>query len=485
MEVATGSARIVRSAAAALLLLAAAWLPAHEAKAAPEPMSRDEIIALAASGVGYSYWWGSECWREDGTCPGSCSGSCPSCTHSACCSGGCSEYGADCSGFATKVWQVPDPIALSACHVFRYTTVEFRNNTTHWDQIARGDMEKGDAAVYNSGSGGHIVIYESGDPWGSIWAYEARGCSTGIVHNERSLSSSYIGIRRHNLIVGDCSPGETGSQACGDCGTQTRSCGGDYTWGGWSACDGPDPDGGEQVCDTGGQGVCGEGRMRCEEGWLNCRGLFTPVDELCDDLDNDCDGEADEESPALLGELEPVYAASFFNRSFPAGLAAGGEADVWLEFLNEGSAAWAAGDITLRALGPEDSDVSELYVPGDWPSADTAAVLEAAVADGGIARFEFRIRAPDMPGERLVELFTLAGPSGELIKCPAPGYQAELDILEEGADPLLDMADIADRPADAAVDAPADETAAPDDGLPHVTPQGLESGCGCIIVVGR
>ena len=56
------------------------------------------------------------------------------------------------------------------------------------------------ALVMRTSTTGHIVMYEKDDPWGSFWAYEARGCSYGVVHNLRtSLSSSYKGIRRDGL----------------------------------------------------------------------------------------------------------------------------------------------------------------------------------------------------------------------------------------------------------------------------------------------
>jgi hypothetical protein len=166
---------------------------AATAMADPDPMTREEIVDLARSGVDYSYWWGHDQWREDGAQHGSCSGSCPDCTHSG-------SYGADCSGYVGKVWQVPSPIALTT-YSHPYSTREFRYSSTHWDQVSRGDSLKADAMVYrnSSNTGGHIVLYESGDPWGSSWVYEAKGCSYGIVHNLKSIGSSYVAIRRHRL----------------------------------------------------------------------------------------------------------------------------------------------------------------------------------------------------------------------------------------------------------------------------------------------
>jgi hypothetical protein len=60
-----------------------------------------------------------------------------------------------------------------------YNTSSFRWNTTYWDPVSRDSAKPGDAAVYRNASdtSGHIVLYESGDTWGSVWTYECRGCS--------------------------------------------------------------------------------------------------------------------------------------------------------------------------------------------------------------------------------------------------------------------------------------------------------------------
>jgi MYXO-CTERM domain-containing protein len=180
----------LRHAVVLLVALAAAGAP-RPTSASPAPMTRAELINLAKSGVGYSYYWGHGSWRTDGASHGSCSGSCPSCSHSG-------SYGADCSGFAAKVWQVPSPIAVST-DSHPYSTYNFRNETTHWTRISRDATKQADCLVHNSSGSGHIVVYESGDPWGSFWAYECKGCSYGCVHNLRTASSDYIAIQRHNL----------------------------------------------------------------------------------------------------------------------------------------------------------------------------------------------------------------------------------------------------------------------------------------------
>jgi hypothetical protein len=150
------------------------------------------IFDRAKSAVGYSYWWGHGAWRTDGVDQGSCTGSCPSCDH-----GG--SYGADCSGFVAKAWQVPSSSALGVDE-HPYSTYEFYNAQTYWTQIDRATLAPADALVRRDATSGHIALVESAsDPYGSIWLYEARGCATGVVHNLRSVDSSYRAIRRDGL----------------------------------------------------------------------------------------------------------------------------------------------------------------------------------------------------------------------------------------------------------------------------------------------
>lgn len=154
--------------------------------------SRDGAIARAQGAVGFSYWWGHGRWIPNGatsSTKGVCTGSCPNCTHS----GG---YGADCSGLAAKVWQVPSNNSDMTVDSHPYSTLTFIGSNSNWSTVSRSNVLKGDALVYNTNGAGHIFIYESGDGWGSLWAYEARGCSYGIVHNLRTATSAYKAIRR-------------------------------------------------------------------------------------------------------------------------------------------------------------------------------------------------------------------------------------------------------------------------------------------------
>lgn len=160
---------------------------------APSSAGRDGAIARAKEAMGFSYWWGHGRFRTAGptaSTKGSCSGNCPSCSHSG-------SYGGDCSGLVGKVWQVPSSNSDFSVDEHPYSTGSFVHDTSQWTTVSRSSLEKADAMVYNSGSEGHIFLYEKGDGWGSMYAYECKGCSYGCVHDLRTASSAYHGIRRH------------------------------------------------------------------------------------------------------------------------------------------------------------------------------------------------------------------------------------------------------------------------------------------------
>jgi len=166
---------------------------------APPPTTRDELICRANSAVTYSYWWGGSCWCADGCEPsnacdkGWCKGDCPQCQH-----GG---MGADCSGLVNKVWQVPDPIAVTTCYHGDYVAADFQHTGPFWDGISRDELDRGDALA----SAGHVVLYHYGDKWGSMMVYEAKGCDYGIRHNIRTCSG-YSASRRRNITSDSCEP---------------------------------------------------------------------------------------------------------------------------------------------------------------------------------------------------------------------------------------------------------------------------------------
>ncbi|MGC4121464.1 MAG: SH3 domain-containing protein [Myxococcales bacterium] len=159
----------------------------------PASTARDAAINRAKSAMGFSYWWGHARFLPQGSSSstaGSCSGDCPSCSHSG-------SYGGDCSGLAAKVWQVGSSNTDLTVDKHPYSTYNFDNERTYWHSVSRGSMQKADAMVYNTNGSGHIFIFESGDGWGSMWAYECKGCAYGCVHNLRTATNDYIGIGKN------------------------------------------------------------------------------------------------------------------------------------------------------------------------------------------------------------------------------------------------------------------------------------------------
>jgi len=222
---------------------------------------------------------------------------------------------------------------------------------------------------------------------------------------------------------GPCAPGQDEASACGDCGTHSRVCGGNCQWTDWNICQGPDPGDGKLACDTGEPGICKAGVLKCLDGWVTCKRLAEPNVEVCDDMDNDCDGPIDEGEPQAMGPALPAFAARVEDFSFPMVLAPGEVGQGWVEFLNAGAQRWEKGQVWLRAEGGEPGSPSAVGVPREWPAWDVAAVLESDVDPGELARLQFAVASPTESGDLGVQRFLLLKPDGEPMRCPVPGFE--------------------------------------------------------------
>lgn len=271
------------------------------AQAAPPEEPVEAILCRGTSAEGFSYWWGGECWCANGCTPdlanceaGDCEGVCENCTHTG-------PYGADCSGFVSKAWQVPDPYPVEQCGTERYVAESFTYDHDYWDPVSIDELQPGDAVATSS----HVIlIIGPKDQYGEHEVVEAMGCSYGIVRHMREIGSSFHGARRINLVACGCTEGQRETQSCGDCGSQDRTCEDGCRWSDWSPCEGADPTE-ETACTLeGATGACAEGVRKCVAGWLSCEPKMAST-ETCDGIDNDCDDVVDNGTPESLGEGYP------------------------------------------------------------------------------------------------------------------------------------------------------------------------------------
>ena len=244
---------------------------------------------------------------------------------------------------------------------------------------------------------------------------------------------------------GPCQPGATQSEACCDCGTRARSCNNACQWQGWSACGGPDPSP-AQSCETDRPGVCADGTRRCVQGCLTCVENVMASDELCDGLDNDCDGEIDNGSPEEMGATLPAYGARILEYALPGAMAPDEVVTAWIRVENVGERAWEPGRVIVRAMASKPELIGALSAPS-WLAYDIPARLEQRVASGEVATFAFDVKgAPELfEGETATLAVSVLG-DGPMM-CPEPDTSIEVATLHlaptrRGDDPQRDMGEV-------------------------------------------
>jgi hypothetical protein len=163
---------------------------------------RLEALRLAQSAMGFSYWWSNARWKETGPTimpesnHGHCDGNCPKCTHSAT---GSEEYGADCSGFVSTIWGLPDTDPNTNPTNNGYSTKAYAKANNRWSTISLDEAITGDAVVRHDNQRQHIFLVGAAtDEMGRMATYECVGCEPGCRTRKPRESSltQWTAIRR-------------------------------------------------------------------------------------------------------------------------------------------------------------------------------------------------------------------------------------------------------------------------------------------------
>ncbi|HIN85723.1 MAG TPA: hypothetical protein EYN06_04510 [Myxococcales bacterium] len=254
---------------------------------------------------------------------------------------------------------------------------------------------------------------------------------------------------------GPCALGQQQHQDCGNCGSRTRLCGGNCSWTGWSNCNnqgsclpgdvslsscascsyelrtcnatcqwGPagncnvvHSNGGITPCNTGLPGVCNTGHLKCTNGQATCEPIKSSIPEICDTLDNNCDGEVDNNTTGI-STPPPMWAAELIQADAPTRVEPNSVTQVTIRFQNMGSKPWKAGKIELISRGPMAGATSYLW-DSSWKEDQVVTTLNQDTNPTQTATFVFYIHAPLDPSQALAAI------------CPECNYTGALFVEEQ------------------------------------------------------
>ena len=310
-----------------------------------------------------------------------------------------------------------------------------------------------DSGYYGNPCGGrcgnHVVI-QHGDGSRSTYCHMRNGShrvgvgssvSCGTVIGESASSGSSTGPHLHfghrtggagsssDPYAGSCSrstsvwveqggyrgnPGDTCSDACSP---SAESCNGRD-----EDCDGRVDEDVRRSCGTD-VGECVAGTEVCSGGaWSACAGAVGPSPEVCDVLDNDCDGVSDDEQ--ICEREEVAHGGPFYGGSEDSDASGDGRADACAVTSGAFSCMVGSEHGFLRTLGGGDLDAGDLF---------TASVIRMGDLDGDGAA-----EACGRQGDRLVCWRSNGVSFAEIVLGPAALTLTHLGLVDVDGDGRLD-----------------------------------------------